>query len=230
MPIGSAAQGSADSTRGLEAGLNEPRRNTVSLGKLRGLPGRPRSQRGRFGHTKLLVNERNHGGRVAGNVLHSGVRLRPRPLHRRVLGILPQACQHPTAGLLLDPLGHQVQAGTPHVFVGGFLVSLVLLHSGKRGSHFLAEHFATGIESDPAIRFVCQFACNRDTVANQINVRLLPLLDGWMGLMDSVPTSHQTPVGLAFSGSILYCLIARATSFPFILPSAASAAIAAWAM
>ena len=39
-----------------------------------------------------------------------------------------------------------------------------------------------------------------------------------------------TPTGFAFSGSILYCLIARATSLPVILPSFASAAMAAWAM
>lgn len=42
--------------------------------------------------------------------------------------------------------------------------------------------------------------------------------------------SSQTPTGLAFSGSILYCLIARATSLPVIFPSFASAAIAACAM
>lgn len=39
--------------------------------------------------------------------------------------------------------------------------------------------------------------------------------------------TDQTPTGLAFSGSILYCLIARATSFAVIFPSFASAAIAA---
>ena len=40
----------------------------------------------------------------------------------------------------------------------------------------------------------------------------------------------QTPTGFGFSWSILYNLIARATSFPAIFPSAASAAIAACAM
>ena len=45
---------------------------------------------------------------------------------------------------------------------------------------------------------------------------------------DAVET--QTPTGLTFSTSILYCLIARATSLPVILPSLASASIAAWAM
>ena len=39
-----------------------------------------------------------------------------------------------------------------------------------------------------------------------------------------------TPTGFAFSASIFQVLIARATSFALILPSAASAAIAAWAM
>lgn len=43
-------------------------------------------------------------------------------------------------------------------------------------------------------------------------------------------STNQTPIGFAFSGSILYCLIARATSFAFILPSLANAAIAACAM
>ncbi len=41
---------------------------------------------------------------------------------------------------------------------------------------------------------------------------------------------HQAPSGFTFSTSILYCLIARDTSLPVILPSFARAAIAAWAM
>lgn len=51
------------------------------------------------------------------------------------------------------------------------------------------------------------------------------------GQLNSCPFYfHQTPTGFAFSGSMLYCLIARATSFAVILPSFANAAIAAWAM
>lgn len=50
------------------------------------------------------------------------------------------------------------------------------------------------------------------------------------GQLPSLKVTYQTPTGLAFSGSILYCLIARATSFPVIFPSLASAAIAACAM
>jgi hypothetical protein len=43
-------------------------------------------------------------------------------------------------------------------------------------------------------------------------------------------TQHHAPSGFTFSTSILYCLIARETSLPVILPSLARAAIAAWAM
>ena len=48
--------------------------------------------------------------------------------------------------------------------------------------------------------------------------------------LESAALMHHTPTGFAFSGSILYSLIARATSLPVILPSFASASIAAWAM
>lgn len=48
--------------------------------------------------------------------------------------------------------------------------------------------------------------------------------------INTLELQNQTPTGLAFSGSILYCLIARATSFAVIFPSFASAAIAACAM
>lgn len=50
------------------------------------------------------------------------------------------------------------------------------------------------------------------------------------GLVRVAVTTDQTPTGLAFSTSIFHSFAARATSFACILPSCASAAIAACAM
>ncbi|WP_449361553.1 integrase core domain-containing protein [Vulcaniibacterium thermophilum] len=91
-----------------------------------------------------------------------------------------------------------------------------------------------------------QFAANHRTQTHQAEVPFTPgsPSNWWYGYWGQVSmflserkapdlcggslTSHGQRI--RFSTSILYCLIALATSFAVILPSAASAAMAAWAM